>query len=291
MTIAPPEPSRIGNLLPAIVLFILMTAGWSPAIAEETGHHAPSEKHQHQHPAPTPEQTDAVALDEKLGSPIPLDLSLRDEQGREVQLRDLITKPTIIAPVYYRCPNVCNFLQAGLAQALPKMKLKPGQDYQVLSFSFDETEKPDLAASSKKNYFMAMGSADFPEDAWRFLTADKQTIMQLTGSAGYRFQRQGVEFLHPVAVFVVSPEGKIVRYLHGTRFLPMDLTLSLVEASEGRVGSTIRKMVSLCFSYDPEKKTYVFNLLRVSATVVLLTAGSFLAVLIFTGKKKKQHRN
>ncbi len=288
---APPEPFRPGLLLSTIVLIILISAGWSPAMGEEMAHHPPAEAHQHQHPTPAAEQAEAVGLDEKLGSQIPLDLSFRDEQGHEVKLKDLITKPTIIAPVYYRCPNVCNFLQAGLAQSLPKMKLKPGQDYQVLSFSFDETEKPELAASSKKNYFMAMGGADFPEESWRFLTADKQTIMQLTGSAGYRFQRQGVEFLHPVAIFVVSSEGKIVRYLQGTRFLPMDLTLSLVEASEGRVGSTIRKMVSLCFSYDPAKKTYVFNILRVSATVILLTAGSFMAFLIFTGKKKKQNRN
>jgi protein SCO1/2 len=96
------------------------------------------------------------------------------------------------------------------------------------------------------------------------------------------------QFLHPVAIFVVDSKGTIIRYLHGTRFLPKDLTLALIEASEGRLGTTIQKMVRFCFSYDAENKTYVFNLLRVTGTVVLLTAVAFLAFLLFGGKKKKE---
>lgn len=238
-----------------------------------------------------PKNDPGVGLDEKIGSSIPLDLTFRDESGRSVTLRQLVDGPTIIAPVYYRCPNVCNFLQGDLARVLPDVRREPGREYRVLSVSFDDTETPELAADSKKMYFKAM-KADYPEGAWRFLTGDMDAIMQLTGAAGYRFRKMhDGQFLHPVVVFVVDADGKIIRYLHGTHFLPKDVTLALIEASEGRAGTTIRKVVQYCFSFDPARKTYVFNILKVSATVVLVTLGLFLAYLVLGGKKHKRGQN
>ncbi len=238
----------------------------------------------HDHPAAAgPAET--VGITERLGDYIPLDLTFTDEDGNTVQLRELVTGPTIIAPVYYHCPNVCSFLQADLARTLPQIRLQPGSDYRVLSVSFDERETPAAARAARKTYLAAMGQP-FPPEAWRFLTGDIEAIRSLTDAAGYHFLRRGDDFLHPVVIFVVSREGRIVRYLHGTRLLPMDLTLALTEAGEGRVGSTIRKMVGFCFSFDPEKKQYVFNYLRLSATAVLLTAGGFLIFLITAGRKK-----
>lgn len=228
-----------------------------------------------------------VGLDERLGDRLPLDLRFRDERGRTVRLGDLLTGPTIILPVYYSCTNVCNFLQQGLARALPAVQRLPGKEYRVLSLSFDETETPELAARYKRTYLTAM-DAPFPEDAWLFLTGEAEAIRQLTAAAGYRFQRQGRDFIHPVASFVVSKDGTIVRYLYGTTFLPKDLTLALLEARDGTVGITIRKVVGYCFSFDPTAKTYVFNLLRISATVVILCAGGFLAYLLLTSKKRRQ---
>lgn len=225
-----------------------------------------------------------VGLNELLGASIPLDLSFRDESGRVVTLRELITVPTVIAPVYYKCPNVCSFLQGGLARTLPEVKLEPGQAYRVLSVSFDETESPELARRSQAIYLDAM-RRQYPAAAWSFLTGEPEAIRGLLDAAGYRFQRQGEDFLHPVAVFVVTADGRIVRYLHGTNILPMDLTLALVEASEGRIGPTIRRMAQFCFSYDAENRRYVFNLFRVSATAILATAGAFLTFLILRGRK------
>ena len=120
------------------------------------------------------------------------------------------------------------------------------------------------------------------------LTGDSRNVRRLTDAAGYRFERKGEDFIHPVASFVVAGNGTIVRYLYGTTFLPKDLALALLEAREGKVGITIRKVVGYCFSFDPLRKTYVFNLLRVCATVVLLSAGTFLAFLLVTGKRRKQ---
>ena len=267
----------------------------TPPPASEHQHHGeatpakPSAQHEHIHPPPAADSS-KVGLDEQLGALLPLDLNFRDEEGKTVQLRDLIDKPTVIAPVYYRCPNVCHFLQGELAQVLPQLALFAGTDYQVLSISFDETETPELARRNRDTYLTAAGGR-IPAHGWRFLTGDLPEIMALTGAAGYRFQRVGADFQHPVAILVVSRDGMIVRYLHGTRFLPKDLALALAEAKAGVVGTTIRKMVQYCFSYDPEQKTYVFNVLRVAATVILATLGAFFAFLLLTGKKRPKDRH
>lgn len=244
------------------------------------------------HTSPVQAEADEgeVGLDEKLGSYLPLDLTFNDEHGNPISLAELVTKPTIIAPVYYRCPNVCHFLQGDLARVLPDLKLKAGEDYQVISVSFDELDQPEVALRSRNTYYAAMKN-QYPDQAWRFLTGDLATILQLTDAAGYHFQKVGSEFLHPVTFFVVSPEGQIIRYLHGTHIVPKDLALALYEAKAGHVGTTIRKMVQYCFSFDPEQKTYVFNVLRVSATAILTTLAIFAAFLIFGGKKTKKDKN
>ena len=201
-------------------------------------------------------------------------------------MADLIDRPTLVIPVYYRCRNVCNLLLGGLVEALPDIKLAAGKDYRIVTFSIDTDETPAIAAHSKKTFMTAMNNS-FPEGAWDFLTGDAHNIRLLTDSAGYRFQKKGDDFLHPVAAFVVSDKGKIVRYLNGYRFAPLDLTMALIEASEGRVGTPIRQALSFCFSYDPAGRKYVFNLLRVSGTVILLTLGSFLTYLILSARKKR----
>jgi protein SCO1/2 len=231
------------------------------------------------------EAVPSVGLDERLGAKVPLDLTFRDERGNPVRLGDLITGPTVILPVYYSCTNVCNYLQNGLARVLPKLKAKPATEYRVISVSFDETETPALAARARKMHLESI-EAPFPADGWRFLTGDSGSIRQLTASAGYRFQRKGRDFVHPVASIIVARDGTIVRYLYGTTFLPKDLALALLEAREGKVGVTVRRVVGYCFSFDPAGKTYVFNLLRVSATVVTLSAGGFLAFLFLGGRKR-----
>lgn len=240
--------------------------------------------HEHQHMAPAADDTE-IGLDERLGAKLPLELTFRDETGKTVTLRELIDGPTLILPIYYNCTNVCNFLQGGLARTLPQIKLEAGSQYRVLSLSFDETETPELAARYRKTYYDAIG-APFPAQGWRFLTGDQDNIRRFTEAIGYRFRRQGHDFVHPVASVVVAGDGTVVRYLYGTSFLPKDVTLALVEAGEGRVGPTIRKMVEFCFSYDPQQKTYVFNLLRVSATVVIVTVVAFFLFLLFGGRKK-----
>ena len=231
-----------------------------------------------------------VGITEHTGSRIPLDVTFRDEAGKTVRLADLIDGPTIIVPVYFSCANVCYNLQWKLAQALPAVKRTPDREYRVISVSFDEHDTPELAAKFKRVYLASM-HAPFPENGWRFLTGDVAGIKRLTDAVGFSFQRRGRDFLHPVASVVVTGDGMIVRYLHGANFLPKDLTLALVEAREGRSGSAVRKVMEYCFSYDAGQNGYVFNLLRVSATVVIVCTGSFLIFLIVTGRKRRRRNN
>lgn len=229
-----------------------------------------------------------IALEEKLGQYLPADAAFVDEQGKHVILKNSIDKPTIIAPVYFGCTHECPLLLTGLARVLGKLELvKPGRDYQVISLSFDDRDTPVVALDKKKNYLKAINKP-FPDEAWRFLTGNTADIKKFTDSIGFKFQRDGEhDFSHPITLVVVAPGGKIVRYIEGVSFLPFEVTMALSEAAEGRVGSTTRKVLLYCFSYDPLKKSYVFNILKITATVMVLFVGSFFAYLMFTSRKKQ----
>lgn len=228
---------------------------------------------------------ETAGVSEHLGTKIPLDTTFRDETGKPVKLADLITGPTIILPVFYRCPNVCSVLQFRMAAAVQKLDLSPVKDYRLLSVSFDEQETPEMAARSRQIYLSTI-SKPFPVEGWRFLTGESASIKSLFDSAGFYFQRQVADFSHPVVSIMVSGDGTITRYLYGVAVLPKDLALAIGEARSGVIGTSIRKIMDYCFTYDPVGKTYVFNLLRVSATTVIIVAGLFLGVLILTSKKR-----
>lgn len=237
-----------------------------------------------------PEERD-VGIFENLGSTIPGGIFFYDESGRKVDIRDVLSKaPALIAPVYFTCPNVCNILQSSLANIIPEVSLKPGEDFQIISASFDEFDTPELAKSKKRNFMAAMDSK-FPEEHWKFLTSDKENITKLMDAIGFKFRRQGKDFIHSVVVVAVSKEGKIVRYVYGTRILPFDLTMSLVEAQKGSVGVSVKRVLSYCFSYDPAGKRYVFNVMKVSGTVILSGLFIMFLVLVFGGKKTKRGKN
>ncbi|PLY07723.1 MAG: SCO family protein [Desulfuromonas sp.] len=255
-----------------IIIAMMLVTLTLPAIAEEN----------HSHASP-----DNVGLDERLGALLPLDLTFTDEKGQQHTLRELVTGPTLILPIYYKCPNVCNFMQAGVASVLKDVGREAGKDYHVISISFDETETVHNAQSASRLY-RGLAGEQFPDRAWTFLIGQPEAFSTFLDAAGYHFMRQGVDFVHPVVSFVIDKDGRLIRYLHGVRPLPKDLTLAFFEAEKGRAGATIRTMVQYCFSYDPQQKTYVFNLLRVSATAILATLGIFLAFLVFGGKKKKK---
>jgi protein SCO1/2 len=232
-----------------------------------------------------PKDLSGIGIDERLGQFVPLDLTFNDENGDQVTLKQLIHTPIILTPVYLHCPNVCSLLLQNLADVLNRLPAEPDKEYKVISISFDETEKPDLALQKKKTY-LAMIEKPFPGDAWRFLTGEKENIRKLTDAIGFHFKRVGEDFEHPVALIILAPDGKVVRYMYGADPLPFDLKLALVEASQIRIGPTIAKVVRFCFSYDPKANKLVFNMLRVTGTVTLLFAILFVVFLFFKGRKQ-----
>ncbi len=232
-----------------------------------------------------PKEQKGIGIDEKLGQVIPLDLTFKDETDHPIPLRQLIRTPTILALVYYACPDVCSFLLYNLAGTLNQLPAEPGKEYGVVAVSFDETEKPELAREKKKLY-LKMIEKPFPEDAWRFLTGDQENIQKLADSVGFRFKKEGKAFQHPVALIILSPDGKITRYIYGMDFLPFDLKMAILEASEGRVGPTISKVLRICFSYDPKGRKYVFNTLKVTGIATLVFAFAFILFLVFRSRRR-----
>jgi protein SCO1 len=252
-----------------VLLLVLFLTSVSPALAHEA----------------KPGIAD-IALEEKLGSVISADISLTDENGNPVNLRSLVDRPTIVAPVYLHCSHVCPLLLTNLAGTLGKLDLlRPGVDFRVIALSFDQQEGPEVAREKKPNFIAAVGRP-FPVDAWPFLTGDDRNIRKFTDAVGFKFQRDGEDFSHPVVLIVLAPGGKVTRYLYGTTFLPFELTMALTEAAQGKIGSPAARVLNYCFSYDPLKKSYVFNILKVVGTVMIVTIISFFIYLVVTTKKR-----
>jgi len=228
-----------------------------------------------------------IGIDEKLGGTVALDAALVGEDGAPVTLRQLVHAPTILALVYYRCPNVCDLLLTGIAGVLKGLPAEPGADFNVVTISIDDRETPADARWAKRIGLESI-MKPFPPEAWRFLTGTAPAINAVADSVGFRFARTGDYFDHPVGIIILSPTGKVVRYMNGADFLPADLKLSLLEASQGKVGPTIARFLRICFRYDPGSHKLVFNTLKVVATVTLTVAGAFVVYLVLAARRKRR---
>ncbi len=227
---------------------------------------------------------------EKLDTFLPDSLMFRDENANWVNLTSAIDKPTVLAMVYYECPGICTPLLNGLSEVIQRSKLELGEDYQVFTVSFNSHETSALASKKKKTY-LKLSEQETHADGWKFFTGDSLSIRHLLESIGYYVKQEGKDFVHPATLVVLGKEGKITRYLHGTSFLPFDLKMAVTEASEGRSGPTINKVLEYCFSYDAEGKKYVLNTTKVSGTIIITLALFFFGSLILQGKRKKKLQN
>lgn len=230
-----------------------------------------------------------VGLQEHLGQMVPLDVELYNDSGQVVMLKDVITKPTIVTFVYFRCPGICTPLLNELSKMVEKMDLELGKDYQILTLSFDHTETPDLAADKRDNYLSSIKRPVNPA-GWRFYTGDSLNIHRFTSAAGFFFKRDGKDWIHPATLTFLSPEGKVTRYIYGIQYLPFDIKMAVIEASDGRVGPTIAKVLNFCYSYDPESHGYALNVTRISLVLILIFAGVFAFVFIIRPKKRPVER-
>lgn len=256
---------KLNYLLLSVFLFLI--TGFSTGQDENT---------------PKPE----IGIYERLGETIPSDIILINEYGQQVNLKSLITKPTIISLVYFRCPGICSPLLNGMTKTIDMTDIEPGKDYNIITLSFDQTEGYQMAAEKKENYLDQL-TRKIPGDSWRFLTGDSLNIRRTADALGFKFKREGNDFIHGASIMVVSPEGKIVRYLYGTDYLPFDFKMAVTEATEGKVVPSISKIVKMCFSFDPEGRRYVLNVTRIAGAGILLLLGVF---VVFLNVKKKKNK-
>jgi protein SCO1/2 len=222
---------------------------------------------------------DKAGLQEKPGNVIPADLTLRDETGKEVNLRNMIDRPTMLAVVYYNCAHMCPQFLEGLAISLGKLKLVPGKDYRVLTVSFDDTETPELARSFKKNYLKAIGRA-FPEDAWSFLTGSGDDTKRLCDALGISVMKSGHGFIHPEVLIFLAPGGRITRYMQVSRydyglsypitFADFELSQAVAEAGEGKVCTVGATVPLYCFAHEPSGQSAFFTIMKITGLVTLL---------------------
>jgi len=226
-----------------------------------------------------------IGIVEHLDSFLPTDIYLIDESNQRVKLTDLIDKPTIINWVYFRCPGICSPLMEGLAKVMDESDMLPGVDYQVLTISFDPRETIDLGIKKKNNYLNLVNKKEAIAKGWHFFVSDSLSIAKGTDATGFKYKRTGMDFTHAASICVVSPKGKITRYLNGIYFLPFDLKMAVVESSKGMSAPTISKIMQYCFSYDPVGQAYVLNVTKISGTLILFFAIVFFLILIFKPKR------
>lgn len=235
------------------------------------------------------ENTTQIGIYEHLDTLMSNDIYLIDMDSNKVQLTSLIDKPTVFCFIYYNCPGLCSPLLGGVADVINKADLTLGVDYQVITISMNSDDYPSLGKKKKDNYVKSF-TKEVNDEAWIWLTGDSLNIARASDNLGFKFKREGKDFIHAAAIMVTSPQGKVTRYLHGTYFLPFDLKMAIVEASQGISGPTINKVLEFCFSYDPQGKKYVFNITKISGSIIMALALMLFLVLAFKKKKPKSEQ-
>jgi len=213
-----------------------------------------------------------------LNQQLPVDAVFKDEAGNEVKLGSYFGKrPIVLSLVYYDCPMLCTQILNGMIGSFKTLSLKPGQDFDVVSISFDSRETPTLAAAKKNLYVNNLPETKRADATagWHFLTGDEENIHRVTDAVGfrYRFDTSTNQFAHASAIYVVTPEGKLSHYFYGIEYAPRDLRLALVEASQNKIGSVVDQLMLYCYHYDPATGRYgaiVINIIRLGGVVTLI---------------------
>lgn len=227
-----------------------------------------------------------VGIDEHLDDTIPLNLKFVNETGDTVYLDNYINKPTVLSFVYFDCPGLCNPLLDGVNDVVGKVDMQLGKDFDVLTISFNPGDSYIKAADKKVNFSTSIDSTNAMY--WNYLVGDDENVQAILDAVGYKIKKVGVDWLHPSAIVLISPDGKITRYLYGTYFLPFDLKMAINEASKGISRPTINRVLEFCFSYDPQGQKYKLQITKVAATIILFFGVLLLAFLVLKPKKRKE---
>ncbi|MEW6367564.1 MAG: SCO family protein [Acidobacteriota bacterium] len=234
---------------------------------------------------PMPKQLEGVEVTERPDSPIPLKLEFTDEDGRAVRLGDYFKRgrPVILTLGYYECPMLCTLVLNGLIETLKTIEWTPGLEYEIVTVTINPAETYRLARLKKENYLTEYGRAGAAM-GWHFLTGREENIKALAGAVGfgYKYDERIEQYAHPAVIIVTTPEGHVSRYLYGIKYEPKTLRLALVEASEGKIGSTVDQVILYCYHYDAAAGRYApaaMKLMRIGGVATLVTVAGLLAYL------------
>ncbi len=243
--------------------------------------------------AEIPQPLQEVGILDKNGSQVAIrELTFRDETGAEVRLEKFFQakRPVILTLVYYECPNLCNFLLNGLVDSMKPLEWTPGKRFDIVSVSINPKETPELAAAKKASYLKSYGRPEAAE-GWHFLTGSEDQVRRLADQVGfqYKYDDKEKQYAHAAGLFVLTPEGRLSRTLYGIAWQVKDLRLALLEASNGKIGTVIDRILLFCYRYNPDTRKYSMALMRVmqagGATTVLVM-GSML--MIFWRKQRRE---
>ncbi len=226
-----------------------------------------------------------IGIDQNLGAQIPLDVAFVDEDGRTVKLGEYFgQRPVVLSLVYYQCPMLCTLVLNGLVKAMRAVEFDAGQEYEVLTVSFDPKETPALARAKKATYLKQYGR-EGSEKGWHFLTGDLASIQKLTQAVGFRYEYDPTsrQYAHASGIIVLTPSGTIARYLLGVEYTQRDLQFAVMEASDEKIGTRTDQLLLYCYHYDPTTGKYgvaVMRMVRIAAGITVLALASFVTFMI-----------
>lgn len=231
---------------------------------------------------------DGVGVNEQLGENIDLSLAFTNTDGSVITLQDIFDKdlPTVLVPVYYTCPSLCTAILTGVSDLINKSDLLLGVQYQVVNVCFDPENTPEIAAAKAANYYQTLVKPEPAAENWYFLTGNQENITTLMDQIGFTYKKANDQYSHTSVLALISPKGKISRYLYGVNFDAKDFRLGMVETAQGKVGTTLDKILVYCFRFDPLAGKYVphaWRLMRIGAALTLL----FIAALLYFLWKKE----
>jgi protein SCO1/2 len=232
-----------------------------------------------------PPYLENVGIEQHMDGQVPPDLIFVDDTGRTVKLGEYFgKKPLILNLVYYNCTMLCGEALAGLTGAMKMVKFDVGNEFEVVTVSFNPKETPEIAAAKKKEYLRRYGRSGAAE-GWHFLTGSAESINGLTKAVGFQYQYDPRinQYAHATAIMVLTPQGRISRYFYGVDFPPKDLRMGLVEASQGKIGNAVDQVLLYCYHYDPATGKYgaiVSNMLKLGAGLTILLLAGLILILL-----------
>jgi len=265
---------KLRNILTLGILLVAAAQGYAQALPDNVG----------QASTGMPAILQNVTFRPALNARLPVAAPLTDENGKSVTLEGYLhqQKPVLLAFVYYGCPMLCTQLEQGVVGSLRMLSFNPGRDYDVVFVSFDDRDTPEMAASKKRS---AMEHFRRPETAsgWHFLTGSKESIAAVTNAANFHFNfdTKNNLFAHVSGIMLLTPDGHISRYFYGVEFPGRDLRLGLVDASQGKIGTPVDKVMLFCFQYDPSAARYSATILGIMRIGAVLTVAALLFAILF----------